>query len=182
MPPDIVFTTICATLTPTFSGRYLDDVGTPLLGTVAIHTMAVVLGLGRSRPAGRLVNDSSGPGPGPGNQVPLPTGPFRGYLFENPSTVVAAVWMADAEYGAVGPVTLSRLHNLQLQSVTVYNTFGNTLATRLTNHGLEFSMGRDVCYIVFPAANVTQAHDAVSAMLKSATQVGGSISWPSPFW
>eukprot|EP01043_Picozoa_sp_COSAG02_P010807 COSAG02_NODE_388_length_23287_cov_109.067017_13_plen_166_part_00 len=163
-------------------GRYLDDVGTPLLGTVAIHTIAVVLGLGRSQPAGRLVNDRPGPGPGPGNEVPLPTGPFRGYLFETPTTVIAAVWMADAEYGTVGPVALSRLSDLQLQSVTVYNTFGNTLATRLTIDGLEFSMGRDVCYIVFPAENATHIHDAVAAMLKNAIpQVGGSISWPSPF-
>ena len=111
--------------------------------------MAVVLGLGRSQPVGRLVNDKLGPGPGPGNEVPLPIGPFRGYLFENPSTIIAAIWMADAEYGTVGLLTLSRLSKLQLQSVTVYNTFGNTLATRLTNSGLEFLMGRDVATLCF---------------------------------
>jgi hypothetical protein len=161
--------------------------GTPLLGTVAIHTMAVVLGLGRSRPVGRLFNDTErlGPGPGPGNVVPLPTGPFRGYLFESAkaSSIVAAVWLADSEFGTVGSVTLSRLSEPQLRSVSVYNAFGNVLATRVTNGGLDFMMGRDVLYIVFESVSTAQVRDALSVMFSHAIpQVRGSVTWPSPFW
>ena len=63
-----------------FGHRFMDDIGTPALGAVAIHTMAIRLRLGTTRSASRLpCNDRLGPGPGPGNTVLLPRGPFRGY-------------------------------------------------------------------------------------------------------
>eukprot|EP01046_Picozoa_sp_COSAG06_P008142 COSAG06_NODE_409_length_16096_cov_27.922548_6_plen_306_part_00 len=64
---------------------FLDDVGTPMLGAAAIHTMAVTLQLGAVRSASPiwLMNATLGPGPGPGNELELPNGPFRAYVFES---------------------------------------------------------------------------------------------------
>ena len=132
---------------------FLDDIGTPTLGAVAIHTMAVQLQLGTARAAGRLpFNDRLGPGPGPGNHVLLPRGPFRGYVFEHrpqqrshanaaptgsdtddtpgaaAGVVVVAIWMVDAEFGTVGTVRLAApLSEAQLQGVQVLDTFGQSV-------------------------------------------------------
>jgi hypothetical protein len=169
---------------------FLDDIGTPTLGAVAIHTMAVTLRLGHAGPAGRLLNFTAGPGPGPGNTVPLPTGPFRGYMFEQAGLtggdIVAAVWTADAEFATVGTLRLGGLSAAQLKAVFVIDTYGNAIGTRLIDDRLEMLMGRDVLYVVFPSTSTVtndQARTAVTQMLAlAAGQVGGSLGWPTPFW
>jgi hypothetical protein len=172
---------------------FMDDVGTPNLGAVAIHTLAVVLKLGTARSFQRLpFNDTRGPGPGPGNVVLLPTGPFRGYSFVNgDGQVVVAFWMADGEFGAVaGMVRLAGLGAGQLRGASIINTFGNPITTVPGGGGggggpLQFRLGRDVVYAVFRSGAVTvgQANAAVGRMLARAVgSAGTSQGWQAPFW
>jgi hypothetical protein len=173
---------------------FLDDVGTPTLGAVAIYTMASTLRLGWARSAGRLLNETMGPGPGPGNTVPLPTGPFRAYLFSGAGhsgeDLVAAMWTADSEFATVhGALRLSGLTKPQLNVATVIDTYGHAVPTRIVdgNDGswLEVPMGRDVLYMVFPSGStrIDQVRAAVTRMLvQGAGQVGGSLTWPTQFW
>ena len=99
--------------------------------------------------------------------------------------VIVAIWMVDAEFGTVGTVRLAGLNEAQLRGFSVLNTFGNTLELRVSSGGVDFSMGRDACYLVFSAGAVTaqQAQGAVLGMLEAAVPaVGGSVGWPTPFW
>ena len=172
---------------------FLDDIGTPTLGAVAIHTMAVRLRLGWARTTRRLLTYVSGPGPGPGNTVPLPIGPFRGYLFDNVGNsgkdVVAAIWTADAEFAVCPTLRLSGLTEQQLAVAFLVDNYGHTVnpQVRIGNGQawLGISMGRDVVYIIFPSGSTSadQASVAVTEMLsRAADQVSGSLGWRSQFW
>ena len=169
---------------------FLDDIGTPTLGAIAIHTIAVTLKLGVAHSAQQvwLENATDGLGPGPGNVIELPRGPFRAYVFDGPVGVVTALWVTDAEFAIVDKPAMLGEVGLDRRDVTVINTFGNSVSLVTTGgDDLGFQIGRNVIYLIFHSegkvSTTEQAANVTKTLLRPLTDVvSSSCEWPTPYW
>lgn len=152
-------------------GMVLDDAVTPTLALTSIHTMAS-LGLGRPSTRPQRVLDGPSyfgysfvvqqPGSAPTIGDPGDAGsdsdPRSSAAANGTAAVVLALWSRDAEYASSKQVhvTLPPKQGQQTDDVggvSAINQFGNSMAVALNSTTLEFSIGRELMYLIFRSSD-----------------------------